>query len=533
MSQWAALAANTQLPPSPEIKSQLLEDPFTNQQEPSRLRSIAKYDSFQPQALACSPPVAASYSDTEIAAPYAARSRNIGARSSECAPYPSSASVSLGALAGAQGVAVFRVNRPHIPLFMLSQVVSSTSLSYATVTTTDSSSTSFHNTNVNQIVSSLAFQQSTFANTFFLAAARGSSALIWDVSGHSLSPLRGRLCVDSGTMHDREHSRIRSLIWKPESEWLAATTAYMACLWDVREPPSSSSNMFKPSLRFGVTRKSRGTGSAAVAPNVQVACSNKDECAVMDASGQLRVFDMRQTERVRANSGALYSANAFQHAGVGVSYLPSESRNSATWLTWGLDYATSKEAAVRIWTSSDASNEGNRETTDEYWYMNGSPDPDRSLDGSLASAGQLGCRMLAQCRTRNLACVRVCPELAMKDSFVTVGFDGGNLQSGWYADLWQLQKSVDEGTKSSLQNTLSIRGGKEEKALEAMVNGARLGALCGAELAMAAQHTAHQAKSSAGEGSPELLLCCLSDGGFVTTHVSMAIIGWWRSQYFS
>jgi hypothetical protein len=121
----------------------------------------------------------------------------------------------------------------------------------------------------------------------------------------------------------------------------------------------------------------------------------------------------------------------------------------------------------------------------------------------------------------------------MKDSFVTVGFDGGNLQSGWYADLWQLQKSVDEGTKSSLQNTLSIRGGKEEKALEAMVNGARLGALCGAELAMAAQHTAHQAKSSAGEGSPELLLCCLSDGGFVTTHVSMAIIGWWRSQYFS
>ena len=472
MSEWTAIAARTQLPPSPEVKAVAADADHDSAQDHSRLRSLAKYSSsFKPQALACSLPVSSSYADVEHA------SRGLTSPNSRAATSPNpSQAASLGAVAGQQGIALFRVTRPESPLLVFSA----------------------SNTQDADIVSSLSFQQSGAASdSFYLAAAKGASALVWDASGHSPNPLRQRLRVDSGNIAE---SRIKSLNWKPNSDFLAATTASTACLWDLRV----DSAVVKPSLRFGVNR---GRSGIVMSPNVQIACSDANECAVMDAAGRLRVFDIRKTERARGNANALYSVAAFLHAGIGVSYFPTSLRNTATWLTWGLDRA-SNDASVRIWTSSDASSEHVRES-EEYWFMEGALNPNQSIEGSLGTK-HLGCQLVGQCTTSKLACARVC--LApMKDSFVTIGFNGENMQQGWRAEVWKLMKS-NEGPKEVLHSMLSFTGGNEARALG--LTDTSLGALCAAELALA------DTNPSGGNGS-ELLLCSLSESGFITTHVSI------------
>ncbi|GKZ00061.1 hypothetical protein MPSEU_000959500 [Mayamaea pseudoterrestris] len=479
MSQGTTIAAKTKLPPSPESTPYAAHhnEPI----EPSRLRSIAKYGSFKPQALACSLPVASSYTEVEQYSHYASK----GAPKTAVNVDPLAAA-SLGAIAGSHGVALFRITRPETPLMIFSLGSSV-------------SNSSDHNADS---ISSLSFQQSSFSNSFHLAAAKGASALVWDASGHSTNPLRGRLRVDSGTGTDFE-ACIKSLVWKPNSELLAGATASTACLWDLRES-STSASLFKPSLRFGVSRRS-GISS----PNVQLACSEDNECAIIDAAGRLRVFDIRKTDRGRADSGALYSVAAFQHAGIGVSYFPTEKRSTALWMTWGLDDVMN-DAAVRIWTSADAASELGRDA-DEYWYMEGASDPKMLIDGSSA-AKYLGCQLIGQCTVSRLACARVNLS-SMKDSFVTVAFNGVDTLPGWKAEVWKLRKAGG-GAKESLQSIFSFSGGNESKTLG--LADTTLGAVCAAELGVVTRSATATAPDAA---CSELMMCCLSDRGFVTTHV--------------
>jgi hypothetical protein len=84
-----------------------------------------------------------------------------------------------------------------------------------------------------------------------LAAARGSGVLVGRHGQHVLSPLCGRLGVDSTAGLD--DSQITSLAWHPSSDgspWLAATTASSACLWDLREPSGYSLFNLVYVLRF-------------------------------------------------------------------------------------------------------------------------------------------------------------------------------------------------------------------------------------------------------------------------------------------
>jgi hypothetical protein len=152
---------------------------------------------------------------------------------------------------------------------------------------------------------------------------------------------------------------------------------------------------------------------------------------------------------------------------------------------------------------------------EEYWYMEGSPDPRKSVDGSQPSR-TLSCQLIGQCSASNLACARVCPS-PVTDSFVTVGFDGSDSQKGWYAQLWKLQQP-SLGEQEVLKCVVSFRGGSEYDKLVGST-GSHQPSLCAAELAIRTQ-SINKTEGVSGGKRAELLLCSLSVTGFVTTHVS-------------
>ena len=260
MASPANIASQTRLPPHPEHQDAILagtssseagnwahnNPPLVDQEDPHhddhhhssslvvgsspstrRLCSVASYASFHAEALACSPTLNVTQSA-------ASSNHNTTSSSAEHAAGPFS---SLGAVAGTDGVAIFRVAQPHVPLLLLSHDAGAA----ATTTTRASITTSLR-----------------FSNRRQLASARGSGVLVWDVSGHSLSPLQGRLQGldpagdNNNSSSGSSSSLITSLTWKPselaDESWLAATTATSAGIWDLR----SSSAAVRPSLRFGV-----------------------------------------------------------------------------------------------------------------------------------------------------------------------------------------------------------------------------------------------------------------------------------------
>ena len=231
----ANIAAQTRLPPSPERGGidWLLDPPpphhaaadinnnnNDNNNHPaapsasSRLRSIARYETFHPQALACSPPLLLNNQQADDG--------DDGGGSSSSSSCGGS---SLGAVAGTDGVALFRIAQPHRPLLMLSHDAGGGGGVVAQPQQSSSSSSSLSSS-----VTSLRFQPAVSTQSLWLASARGSGVLVWDVSGHSLSPLQGRLGVDT-------NETITSLAWKQgaanaDESWLSATTATSAFLWD-------------------------------------------------------------------------------------------------------------------------------------------------------------------------------------------------------------------------------------------------------------------------------------------------------------
>ena len=244
MASPANISSQTRLPPSPELrgvtassfnderagcvhnKQSLDNHHYPLVSSPARrLCSVACYASFHPEALACSPTLNSTHQS----------SAGPGATSSNETTTAEQASLlfsSLGAVAGTDGVAIFRVSQPHVPLLLLSHDAGAA----ATTTTRASITTSLR-----------------FSNSLQLASARGSGVLVWDVSGHSLSPLQGRLQgLDPASDNNNNSNLITSLTWKPtdlaDESWLAATTATSAGIWDLR----SSSAAVRPSLRFGV-----------------------------------------------------------------------------------------------------------------------------------------------------------------------------------------------------------------------------------------------------------------------------------------
>lgn len=181
-SSAAGTASRTRLPLSPETTSILPRAPpdslSLDAETHNRLRSVARYTTFQPQAIACSTPLQNAKREPRYVS-------------------------SVGAVAGPNGIALFRVSRPQTPLVVLNHASSKKGTAGT--------------------VSSLSFQPQTTDSPLLLAAARGCGVLVWDASGHSLTPLVSRLAMHPTTLSPSD--RITSICWKTSlTQSLLATT---------------------------------------------------------------------------------------------------------------------------------------------------------------------------------------------------------------------------------------------------------------------------------------------------------------------
>lgn len=505
-SSAAGAASMLRLPPSPETASMKpsitmlpprhlsIRDEFDSPSRSSRLRSVARYGSFQPQAIACSIPL---ITNEENSSPQKARADT--GRVKQDPSQQLRGGTSVAAIAGPQGVALFRVSRPHTPLVVLSHA-SSRNKSVAAV-------------------SALSFQPHT-KDSLLLAAARGNGILVWDATGHSLSPLLGRLAMEP-TLSSSD--QITSISWKASSSQslLASTNATTACLWDLRT--SLRANSSRPSVRLGISRNV-GVNGKVIDPLVRIAASSKNEVATLDATGTVHVFDVRMENRSPGNIGEVSSFSACHHVGIGLEYLPS-SNDDTRWITWGLD-APQTDAIVKVW--SEASSATNMDT-DSYWYMDGSPttSPKTTTSKSVASnkSSQMQYRQIAEFSTPYLACARVCPD-SFENNVVTVGMIPGRAgtgTTGWQAELWKLTDTDEsipvEGGHHGVEKMASFGVLNDDETTSMVGSKASLGSLRGAELALESSQGYHEVTDE-GNGL-DLLLCCLSDKGFVTAHVSL------------
>eukprot|EP00934_Nitzschia_sp_Nitz4_P007756 Nitzschia sp. Nitz4//scaffold2_size372955//310412//314952//NITZ4_000461-RA/size372955-augustus-gene-0.391-mRNA-1//1//CDS//3329546892//7746//frame0 len=516
-------ASMTQLPPSPEHKGLSNGNPpdlDLDEAAPGvveatapvrRLRSIARYQSFFPQALACSSVLASSADDNfDSQQATASKWRN-----------PHSGPSSLGAVAGVQGVALFRLSRPHVPLLILS---------HATSTVAKNS------------ISSLAFEPKNdppvSPSSLYLAATRGSGVMVWDASGHSPNPLVGRVGMDQMDAPSlTPPERITSISWKPGTAsasvpLLAATTASTLSLWDLR----ASSASFQPAVRFATSRSGALPGQNSSL--VQVACSSDtDECATINSDGIVHIYDIRMMDRLRHGSPRS-TFSAHETAGVGLSYLGQASSSGSLadpqfsrWVTWGLDSPIST-AVVKIWTKGNALQDSQSSTISPH-------DDDTQSPAPRTWGATNEYRMTGQCVRPNLACARVC---SASDSYkimalghltddTTKNPDDSEKVTGWWSELYSIDKESSSSPREldplnllsfGLKKEAGFQGGDasanaDKKALQNVLGTrTRLGNLQAAELAFASASREHT--GDARKEDLEVLLCCLSDTGVITTY---------------
>jgi len=170
------------------------------------------------------------------------------------------------------------------------------------------------------------------------------------------------------------------------------------------------------------------------------------------------------------------------------------------------------------------------------------------------AATQPGFQLVAECETDNLACARACPG-PLKDSFVLVGLDAdrsgdtsypatadtlegvdygskssGNSSKTWHAELWQLKRRSDENEEDYgfgvfAQKTLSFQGGstadEDQNFFAGIGDGKGIGSIIASELALSIGGKNESPHPKEREDSPSscLLLCTMTDTGYVMTHV--------------
>lgn len=467
----------------------------------SRLQSIARYHRFRPSVLACSPPI----SNVSAGTPLGQSATTSPSGAAPPAVAQDGIFTSLGALAGPKGVAIFRVTAPESPLLILSHKYRLTN--------------TFSPNKSESGIASMAFQtNSTYS--LYLAAARGNGLLVWDVSGHSLNPLMARMGIGGLADTQADHGRVVSIDWHgPGDPCLLGLTPSSAYLWDLRDHSSagaSSANVFsKPSLRFGGSQ-----GPGLMSSYIQLASSSDSgECALLDAQGTVRVFDLRMVTNKNNHSKTLFEARVHDYAGIGIRHVPSSVSPQTRWVTWGMD-SVMGNPVVRMWQQQESDSLNYNQRTDS------------ALETTITQTDSwkdvAGWNLIFERESPNLACTRVCPSLedavfivSQKQTTDDAAMEGRS--ACWTVDLWN-------EIGSQWAKKLTFRAGPDaDKKIQGMLGPeAKLGALCGCDLALSSVQRLLEVDPPGNEDNyafverreePAVLLLSLTDTGFLTSHV--------------
>ena len=564
-----------QPPPQPHQQIKQKEIKMTTKRHHhQRLQMIASYEKFHPQVIACSDQIPQlllsssrnnsgkqqQHTTNDTSKQQQSRISSSSKTTTDTVATASTTTTSLGAIAGSDGIIVFRWDEPHIPMLVLSYNSNNNNSNTNLVTTTTTNATS--NSSRMGGITSLAFspshrhidqtttrtKSSTFSSSIYLAAVRGSSILIWDVTGHTIQPLVSRLGMSpSGTSSVGLSSTITSMTWitipnnsSTTNLHIAATTASMAGIWDLgslSSGPSSSginSNYNSPTQRPYV-RFADASKYQEHSPYIQIVCCNStsingSQCAILSMSGMVRIYNLHVTTTANAITIAMdhpiHQLEACHSAGIGLSYIALRKNSTCHngWVTWGFD-ASNTDPIVKVW--MDYSNVAVTK-------------PIKGNDDDDSRPYPPDYRLIGQCTTPNLACTRVCP-FPINNTIVTVSFNDineGVNSLNWRSDVWRLEfndnnatdgtaeliicdsndnsdNDVDYGltADSTLEHIIMFNGPSDEDNLESALVGIELLPLRAAELNLI------QSSDKLQNSKNELILCCLTENGFLTTHV--------------
>jgi hypothetical protein len=597
---------------------------------PRMINRIANYETFHPHVMACSDPIRlhqpqpqpqpqqqqqqvmkyTNDSNYDIQEHHPNSINELTQSTSTKSAITAITTTSLGAIAGSNGIVLFRWDTPHRPILILNHTTNATNnacgASSGTTTNTQlavettpspmSSSVSSSSSHGGSITS-LAFSpipkhttstSSASALSIYLASTRGSSILIWDVSGHNRQPLQGRLSmtpsIESNTTttatttsnnNTTMASIITSMAWMPlqdslsTNQCIVAATSSMAAIWEIQFSKTSLTTTYNDSTRTNTGTSvqrpyirfadlSKYTHDTIPYRQIAVSCgtcnnhkNNNDnnnptvvvyDCAILNAAGLVRIYNIRITSTTTSTSNShrqhqyhhpngnsiitvsdrpVQQLEACHYAGIGLSYIslnnnsnhsdrPCTDRNQNGWIIWGFD-APNTDAIVKVWMENSDNNNNDNETTTQ-------PLQEYHLVG--------------QCTTPHLACARVCPS-PITNTFVTIGFEDPGIDGGsaldWRSDVWKVQfhDSVDftesvrdhdnkvdceVGPCTTLENVRTFHGASENTNLQSVLGGKELLPLRATEVTLTGRNPNLESKY-------DLVLCCLSQNGFITTHV--------------
>ena len=368
-----------------------------------------------------------------------------------------------------------------------------------------------------------------------IAASYDSSVLVYDCTGEALQSLLTRIA------HSKREN-IHCLSWKGGkgkekdtngvNEALITCSEHVVALWDLRDL-----QRMRPSLSFS------GDGFVSVV-------SNENELAVLSSNGMVMVYDVRKNSAVNTSthshdsgcdSDSVHRFRAHE-VGVGIERLDNH------WLTWGIenDDATS----VKVWTE----NVNVEAATENYWYMSGDVEKDADGNGNGNNAKKEDTSKdshscVAEVKVDRLTTVKV-PSHPLQNGFVTISNpseDVNGNQAGtslWQADVWTTRTATTSTTASSdskAQTTTSWEerkqqdnnveclasfrsGGADDSLLSQMVGkDYGEGHLIAAELSylpgISSMNQMEDKKTDDEAEGSEMLLCCLTSTGYITTHV--------------
>ena len=362
-----------------------------------------------------------------------------------------------------------------------------------------------------------------------------------------------------------------SLTTSTTNLWMAATTSTMAGLWNLGSTITTTTTTLSSSSSSSATLASNTASHVAVqrptvrfadatqlvppeySPYRQIAVGRHDRatgimpCAILSASGIIRIYQLHihnvsTAVTVVVDPTPSHFIEACHSTGVGLAYIalphPNGQHHRHGWVTWGLD-ASHTDPVVKVWMDYSCG------TTTE-------PPMKANVDKNDDSAPNIDdehyqhppdYRLMGQCTVPNLACARVCP-WPIHNTIVTISFSElkkGTNAVNWRANIWKLQLNQDHpipanGTTELLlcdSNDDDDYGLTVDSTLEHIATftsddddnddhlGVELMTLRSAELTLLPSTTLLNNDNEPRGRKHELVLCGLTENGYLTTHVRM------------